>query len=146
MSERHLGLTKKVSMADIGEGWDECYAIVRLAEFEEQVEFSELGIDKLTKAEANRAEMDFVRDHFIRGEIMILDEDNEPCAAPMVPDDVSRNLEIADKLFFAILGIKLDPKDLGTEAPSKTEPTESSSTTKTTSSTASPTESPTESN
>lgn len=149
MAERHLALLKKVSLADINEGWGDCYALVRGAEYDEWIEFAANDLKSLKQEQVTRLEMDFVKQHFIKGEIRILDDNGDSVLVPMELADIERSAPITDALYFAILGVKVDPKALSTStepsptSDASTQPSENSNTTKTTSPSASPKESPT---
>lgn len=115
-SNRHIAITKKVSLADLSEGWDDCYAIVRPATYREYREFADGKIEDLKPSEQLALEMDIVMNHFVSGKIMVLGDDGEAHLEDMNAEDVQESVPLANKLFFEILGIKLDPKGSVTAA------------------------------
>lgn len=130
-AKRRVAVTKRVSLSDIGDGWDECYATVRLATFDELGEIAEKSFADVKYLDVIKFEMDLVKEHFIDGKILILDESGKPVLQDMVANDVKSYPQIADHLYATIIGVDLNPKDTRTEVPSKTESTNDSNTTKT---------------
>lgn len=133
---RRLAITKKVSLAGIGEGWgDECYAVIALASNREQFEIADTDTATLTNRQSIDIQATFVKDHFIRGEVKVFGSDGSLKVVGMTSDDVEDNTEIASRLFLACVGSDIDPKDipegpsLENEQPSATATTETSSST-----------------
>ena len=110
---RRLALTKKVSLADLADNWDDCFAIVRLATFAEFVEYSNQKPKKAASV-TEKLEPIFkvVETHLVGGKIKVFVEGNDdPQLLDITAEDVRSSLPMANKLAAVILGIKLDPKD-----------------------------------
>lgn len=107
---RQIAITKRVSLSDLSEGWEECYALVRPATYQEYREFADVTLDGLRPPEVMKLEMDIVMDHFISGRILVFDADGKSNLEDMQPEDVEQSLPLAGKLFFEILGVKPNPK------------------------------------
>lgn len=132
MATRRLAITKRVSLAEVSEGWeDSCYAVVTLATNREQFAITETDTSKLNNRESIELQAKFVREHFVRGEVLALDEDGEPSLVPMAPEDIEDNTEIANRLFLACVGADTDPKDTPPAASDGAEQPNSEATTKT---------------
>jgi hypothetical protein len=114
--KRRLALTKRVSLANLSEGWDECYAIIRPATYQEYQEFLALDVADMTPADQMKVEIEMVTEHFVSGKILILDAEGESQLEDMKPEDIRASLPLANTLFFEILGVKLDPKGSVTAA------------------------------
>lgn len=145
-----ITITKRVSLSGMSDGWgDDCYAIVTPASYQDYDELGNLDTSKLTRAEDIKLQMNIVKKHFVEGKLRPWGSDE---LVAMQADDVYASVEIANRLYSEIMGLKLDPKDstaaspdVGT--PSATTPTvepqpNSEDTTGTSSSTALPTTSP----
>lgn len=125
MAVRRIAITKKVSLASVSDGWDDCYAIIRPATQQDYLDFASSDPEKLAPADQVKLEVNFVKDHFVSGKINVLGAGNQPELVDMEPDDIAASIDLANKLFFEIMGIKYDPKDLQTAALNKTPPTAS---------------------
>jgi hypothetical protein len=122
---RQIALTKRVSLAEFSEGWEDCYVLVRPASYKEALEFGALDLKSLTQAEQLEIEMDFIITHFVSGKIQVFDDGEVKSGTTltsMEADDVKASVPMANKIFFEILGIAPDPKGTATVATSKSEP------------------------
>lgn len=119
--ERRIALTKKVNLAGIADGWDECYAIVTLAPFGELNELLTKDFTGMKYLDVIKYEMGVVDKHFVSGKILTINAKGETTLEPMVTKDISQYSTIADMLYGAVIGVDLNPKDTRTEAPSKSE-------------------------
>lgn len=137
-----ITITKRVSLAGLSDGWDGCYAIVTPASYIDYDTIAKADFSKMTKAGQNALEMQTVRDHFVNGKIKLFDEDD---LVDMTPEDVYSSLELADRLYAEIMGLKLDPKDVPPAVPNRPSQPSSTDTTETSSSTELPKASRTES-
>jgi hypothetical protein len=105
MSHR-LSLGKKVSLEGLAEGWGEdCFVIVRPANYDDMLAVDEIDPSS-SKSEQVRFQIDFVKDHFVSGKVLV-----DGQLEDMEPDDISESIALADRLFLAIIGSDLDPKD-----------------------------------
>lgn len=146
---RRIAALKKVSLADFAEGWDDCYATVRLATLQDYREITTKDFTGAKNLEVVDYEVQVVKEHFVGGKIRVLNDQGEPELQDMQAEDVECLPGLADHLYIAVLGLNLDPKDLRTQmAQSSTSelgetPSTSLSTTKTPSSTESEASQPT---
>lgn len=129
--ERRLANTRKVSLGTFADGWDECYAVVTLADFPTVSEVNGKDIAKMKGIEVLAFEIDVVKKNFISGKVLVLKDDGTSELADMIADDLDTFPNIADILYATVMGVALDPKDTPTAAPSKSESTSDSNTTKT---------------
>ncbi len=129
---RVVAATRKVSLADFADGWDECYAIVRLASFAEYTEIAAKDFKGMEQLAILAFEGDTVRSHFVTGKIMVLnDAGTDQTLAEMTADDIDAVPGMADYLYTVIMGMTLDPKALRKAAQDSSAPSNSESTTKT---------------
>lgn len=112
MSDKKYRAVKKVSLADLSDGWDqECYAYVQPSTYEDQKALIQADLGKKKEPEQVDFQLKFVRDHFISGVIKQFDgESFEP--VEMTEDDTSLSIAITDHLYAAIMGFELNPKDI----------------------------------
>jgi hypothetical protein len=135
-TKRRLGITKRVSLAGIADGWDdECYAIITKVTNRENFELAELDTSKFNERKSIEYQAKFVKDHFVNGQIMVINETGVLEHAPMTASDIDDITEIANTLFLAAVGSDIDPKAIPKEAPPADELPRKEATTETTSST-----------
>ena len=134
-----ITITKRVSLAGLSEGWDDCYAIVAPARYRDYEEVSQLETSMLTQAQLIKTEMDLVKSHLVAGKIKVHGDDN---FVDLEPADIESSLELSNRIYSEIMGFKLDPKGTDEAAGSEPKRQNSTSTTETTSSTVSPEQSP----
>lgn len=109
---RKLALVKRVGLADLSEGWEDCYALVRPATYHEYLDFMALDLKDKKPQEKMEAEFDVVTSHFVSGKVKVYVEGSvEPHLVDMTAEDIKVSIPLANKLFSEILGFKLDPKD-----------------------------------
>jgi hypothetical protein len=109
--DRVVAITKKISLAEFSDGWDDCYVLVRPATKAEVMGFAKLDVKAMTEEQQLAEQMKIIRDHFVSGKIKVLNAVGEAELVDMVPDDVEASMPMANKVFFDILGVVLDPKD-----------------------------------
>lgn len=136
MPKRTPAVLRKVSLADFSDGWDECYAVVRLASYQEFADFANEDLSSLNNIEKVGKEIEVVKRHFVSGKILVLEDGGSTTLEDMTSDDVAATPKLADYLFSIILGVDLDPKGSSKAAPSSSASTTPSNNTKTPSSTA----------
>lgn len=123
-------LVKRVDLASvIDEQDDSCYAHVRPLSYKEKLAYSKTDIQSLDEEQAIAHEEKWVRERFVRGQIRVLDEKGDPGLVELTIDEVVENIDLMDALFFAILGVNVDPKAVRAMTPSDSVPTETSSST-----------------
>ena len=112
MSEVTYPVVKKVSLEGLSEGWDgSCFAYIIPATYQDQKDLSAADLTNKTKAEQVDYQLNFVRDHFVKGQIRVFNgEDFE--TADMTKEHTSASVEVTDHLYSAIMGFELDPKDI----------------------------------
>ena len=109
---RTVALTKKISLAEFSEDWEDCYVIVRPATKAEALEFSKTDVKNMTPEQQLAKQMKIIDDHFVSGKLKILGGSGTPELVDMEASDVEASMPMANKIFFDILGVTLDPKDL----------------------------------
>jgi hypothetical protein len=120
-SHRRVAVTRKVDLAEYGDGLSESYAIVTMADLQEVSEISELEFEKMTNLEATRRMLDIAQKHFISGKIAILSPSGGLELVDMEPGDIQSSARIVGALYSAVMGVIPDPKDIST--PTVTSPT-----------------------
>lgn len=111
-SNRTLAISKRVSLADISDGWDECYAIVRAATRAEFKQMTDESIFQMTNNEQADWQCQFVKDHLVSGKVLVADEEGNQVLDDLTPEDIDAVMALANRLYFEIMGLKYDPKDL----------------------------------
>lgn len=112
---RRLAITKRVSLADVADGWtDDCFAVVTPASYAEYIDFGKLSDAGKTNAELLQYQLKFVKDHFVSGKANFLDDDGKTILDSLTAEDIDASKELADKLFAEMVGVSLDPKALAT--------------------------------
>ena len=112
--KRRLAVTKKVSLSDIAEGWDDCYAIVTKADYATFQLMRNTEVETMSQSEQMKLELQVITDHFVAGKVRILGQSGESVLADMELSDVEGSIELINKLYLEIMGVTLDPKDLST--------------------------------
>lgn len=131
-TKRVIAATRRVSLGDFADGWDECYAVVRLASFAEYEDVSKTDFTGMNVADTLKHEIEFVKSHFVSGKILVLDETtSESSLQNMTKDDVDAIPSLPDYLYTVVMGMNLDPKALKREAQDTSAPSTSESITKT---------------
>jgi len=125
-------ITKRISLAGLAEGWDDCYAIVAPATYQDYDALTQLDFTKLTQNDLIKIQMDIVKDHLLTGEIK---EYGKETLSKLLPDDVYSSLDLTNRLYAEIMGIKLDPKGSSAAAESAPKQPSLEGTTETSSST-----------
>lgn len=129
---RRVAITKKVSLAEVADGWEECYAVVSLANFNDLTELDATDLDKMKTLDIVKFEIGVVEKHFVSGKILLTQPDGTVALADMLIDDIKSSPRLIDLLYSEIMGLTLDPKDTSKVATNNSAPTSDSNTTKTT--------------
>ncbi|MEU2203587.1 hypothetical protein AB0P19_06915 [Microbacterium oleivorans] len=112
MTDRKYPIVKKVSLAGLGEQWDdECYAYVVPATYQDQKDIAEKDFTGLSDAEQIDYQLSFVRARFVAGKIRVFNG-SEFELEDMQPEHAEGSVELNDHLYAAIMGFDLDPKDI----------------------------------
>ena len=130
---RRLALTKRVSLDGFADGWgSDCYAVVLQAGYAEYSDFLERDTTAMTKLEQMRFQFDFVKERLVGGKVIILDTDtSKQRLDDLQKDDIEGSLDLCNRLFAEIAGVKFDPKVGTTAQLNESEPDESESSTAT---------------
>lgn len=110
----NIAITKRVDLSDVADGWNDCYAIVTMANYKEGLEFSNLDRTNLDNEAAYKFQSELVSKHFVSGKVMTFDEAGSIVLADLEADKVNEYMAISNQLFYAIVGVTLDPKDTST--------------------------------
>lgn len=130
--KRVVAATRKASLSDFADSWEDCYAIVRLASFAEYSDIATKDFKGMPTVEVLKFETDIVQAHFISGKIMVLSEaGTEQVLSDMQKGDIDAVPGMADYLYTVIMGMTLDPKALRKAAQDSSAPSNSESNTKT---------------
>lgn len=123
MPTRRLAIAKRVSLAEVAEGWQDCYGIVSQLSYLERSEIIDTKPNFKTEVEATHYMNDLVKKHIVTGKVMAFNEDGSEETVDLTSEDIdgSASRELVEILFNAILGVSENPKASST-------PTETSST------------------
>jgi hypothetical protein len=121
-TKRRIALTRKVSLADLADDWNDCYAVVILASFDEVTEIGSKDFKDMKPIDIVSWELEVVARNFVSGKIMALGVDNTSELVDMTADDLRASTQLVDKLYSVIMGISLDPKGTSKTASSTSAP------------------------
>lgn len=114
-SPRRLGIAKRVSLEGVAEGWtDACYALINPSDYLDSIQIKKQQIDETDEDKAVEFMIDFIKQHFVSGKIMVYNDNDELELADMVAEDAGASIQITDRLFTSITGVANDPKDSST--------------------------------
>lgn len=111
MDDTSVGISKRVSLAEFSDGWDECYAVVRPANMDELLDMSEVDFAAMQTRERVEKQLEFIKSHFVSGRIM----NGEIELRNMRAEDAKASPLIIKKLFNEVMGLNLDPKEKSSE-------------------------------
>jgi hypothetical protein len=112
---RTIALTKRISLSEFSEDWDDCYVLVRPATYQEALEFQEKDLKKLTTKEVLEIQRSMIKDHFVSGKVKV----QSPTGVELVDmtaEDLDTSIAMSNHVFLQILGLDLDPKGTKTAA------------------------------
>lgn len=109
---RQIAITKRIDLSDLDVGWEGCYAVVTGANYPEYLELQ--GMDTTDEATAVARGIEIAKAHFIKGELMILDDSGESSRVAMEADDINGNRELADRIIAVVFEVPPDPKGSST--------------------------------
>lgn len=99
------------NLAGLAEQWDdECYALVRLATYEDHVRVEEANASHKGR-EGLEFQREFVREMYVSGKAKAF-KDGEFVLIDLTAADAASIPSVCDKLYMDIMGIDLDPKAL----------------------------------
>lgn len=108
-----LAITKRYSLAGVGEGWQDCYLIYRPASYADLMELRTLKTDDMTEEDALAYQRTFTLDRVVSGKLLELDASNNPVLVDYLPEHLEQLPKpVVDDLFNCISGVSSDPKDL----------------------------------
>jgi hypothetical protein len=107
-----LAVSHKMSLASVGEGWNECYLTYTRASYLELAELRSLGSD-LTDVQATELQENFIREHLTGGIVREIDGAGNPANVPFKIDEHLKQFtnELFNEIFTTILYGTPDPKD-----------------------------------
>lgn len=121
MSERRVGILKKISLSGMAEGWgDDCFVLVQPASYQEFKEYTKTDVETMTETQGIDMITTLAKAKFVSGKIMILDDENKLVLDDMQKDDLDTlGIEMLNKIFTQIMGVSYDPKAMPTAATNK---------------------------
>lgn len=116
--QRRLGVVRRFSLADVAEGWDDsCYAMYRPASYRDLKAYQDLDTITMKTNDSVAYMVKFIKEHFVSGKVMILDDNNTLVVGDMETQDVDElPPDVLGDLFATMNGGVLDPKDTAKEA------------------------------
>lgn len=131
-TKRRPAITRKVDLSDFSDDYQDCYAVVRLADFEEVSKINETDFTVMTNIDALRFGLQIVKQHFVSGKTRLITTDGVGELVDMEASDLGASTEMINSLYLTIMGVTLDPKATTTVATSNDEPTNDVNVSKTT--------------
>lgn len=131
-----LGLIKRMSLEGVADGWGaDCFMLYRPASIAKLKEFKTLK-DNLSDEEGLDYMTQFVKDHLVRGRVMVLDDNGDLVEGDLSAAHVDEcDADTLSFMFSEMLGVTLDPKDLEKARSRAIEPSSGTASTGTPSST-----------
>lgn len=115
MGERRLGNIKRISLAGLAEGWDECYVLSTPVTYGQLLVIKEINTGSITEDEAVQVTVDFVKEHISGGKVLVLDDNNDLVSSDLIKEDVDEmSVEMVGHIFgqMTTTGAQyVDPKD-----------------------------------
>jgi hypothetical protein len=131
MPTRQLSIAKKFSLADVGEGWQDCYVLYRPATVRDLIAFKDMNPEQMQESESIEFILKFDKEHALGGKVLVL-QDDETKHVDLTKDDIEALApSILGELFQLIIGASTDPKDTPKVQPPGNEPSIPKNTTKT---------------
>lgn len=139
MSSR-VAIIKRVSLADMASDWGEdCYIDIRPASYTEFAEYSKKDVEKMSEIDGMALVVEVIQQSFIGGRIRVL-EGKQIVVADAAEDDIpDLTIDMLNKLFSEIMGMKYDPKAQPPAASGEPKSTPDATSTESLSSTSAPT-------
>lgn len=111
MTRRTLNILKRFSLADLGDGWADCYVLYQPMTVGELQTFASLKTDTLTETESMQLVVDQLKKHVISGKVSLVDDAGKVSLDDLTPEDVETlPLETLTTLFKVVSGASIDPK------------------------------------
>lgn len=116
---RRLAISKRFSLAEIDTAWKDCYIEYSPATIHDLTKFQELNPQGQTETQAIDYMVTFIKDHTLRGKVLLVNDDGTPGIADLVKEEDIDNLppNVIKTLFADMNGAILDPKDTPQVAP-----------------------------
>lgn len=106
-----LAITKRYSLANVGEGWQDCYLIYRPASFADMQELWNID-PNISDDEAFTFQCDFVSKHIVSGKVLVVDEDGNTSEDSIKPGETQDfPKRVFNDIFRTITGAIDDPKE-----------------------------------
>lgn len=105
-----LAITKRYSLASVGDGWEECYLSYTPATYGDFIELRKLDTSTLTEESAWEYQRDFCNKRIVDGTVLEMDGTARKIV-PFRPEHLEQFTKVlADSIFNAISGVTVDPK------------------------------------
>lgn len=141
--QRTLSISRKFSLKDVSEGWDDCYVLYRPCTPRELFAVKNTELSLNDQEASIKHIIDFLSNHFVAGQVLLTNPDGKQTLGAMQRSDLDRLPDqVMSDLYLDVIGVSLDPKDTLTAPQASSEPSTNEATTKTSSSTESPETSP----
>lgn len=99
MGERRLGIVKKIPLAGLAEGWDDCYVLSASVTIGELKSIKNMSTDDMGDEEALDQMIAFVKAHIAAGKVMILDGESLSLADVEKNDVDSMSVQMVTHIF-----------------------------------------------
>jgi hypothetical protein len=109
--ERRISIIKRFSLAEVGEGWDNCYIsytplttrdLLSLRDSNPEAMGEQKGVDYVLRV---------VREHTIGGRFMVIGDDGKPSETELLPVDIDLlPQDVLIDFFTQLSGASTDPK------------------------------------
>jgi hypothetical protein len=108
-----LAITRRFSLASVGEGWQDCYITFIPANYGDLIALKNLDVANMTDEQALEYQNDFVMKRVIGGKVLELDASGLAAVTDFTKDHLmGLPKDVFDSLFNAINGAETDPKGL----------------------------------
>lgn len=115
---RRLGITKRISLSDLADGWDDCYVLVKPLTYQMLAQLTSLDTNEISEAEAIAETTRLVKENVVGGKVMVLGDDDTLQSANFETDDVdSMSVDMVNHIMAEMSGQGAqygDPKALAT--------------------------------
>lgn len=131
---RTLNILKRFSLADLGDGWTDCYVDYRPMTVGDVTKITQLKTDGMTNAQSATFALEHIKTHVVGGKVSALD-DGKSVVVDLVAEDLDNlPITVIGDLFTEMSGGGLDPKGSQPVAAPSNEPTSEPKVTETSSS------------
>ena len=123
-------IVKRVPLEDvIGMQDENCYMLVTPVNYQERAENYAQDFSKMSDEESVQYQESWVRDRFVGGKFLALNDKGEFDLTDLTIEDVLSSVDLCDAAYYATLGVDVDPKAIrAAEALLKAQPTDAKDT------------------